>query len=452
MSYLGGLRRLLAERWFRRLFAVRVTGQLGDGVFQVALASYVLFSPERQPDAASIAAALAAVLLPFSVLGPFAGVFLDRWNRRQILAVGNLVRAVPVVLTALAVAVQLPPRLIFAVVVVAISVNRFLLAGLSAALPRVVERDELVLANSVSPTSGTIAFMCGLGAGSGLRRVPMGLDPDVAVILVAAALYVAAAALALRIPRPLLGPDGAATEVSVRQDVGLVAAGLVHGVRHLRERHLAAAAIAVIGAHRFCYGLSVVATILLYRNYFNDPADAEAGLAGLSLAALAAAAGFFLAAVLTPVMTARFSAQGWMVSLLAVAAACQAVPGALFTERAILVAAFVLGLAGQGVKICVDSLVQAHVDDQFRGRVFAIYDVTFNVAFVVAAAVGAVVIPANGKSYAVLAAIAAGYAATALAFSLVDTTEPVDLPRRLGLTPQELTRQRTKPDGSTHQA
>jgi predicted MFS family arabinose efflux permease len=93
------------------------------------------------------------------------------------------------------------------------------------------------------------------------------------------------------------------------------------------------------------------------------------------------------------------------------------VPGALFTEPAVLVAAYVLGLCAQGIKICVDTLVQESVDDSFRGRVFAIYDVIFNVSFVAAAAVGALVLPLTGKSYAVLVAIAAGYALTGLAYA-----------------------------------
>jgi predicted MFS family arabinose efflux permease len=63
--------------------------------------------------------------------------------------------------------------------------------------------------------------------------------------------------------------------------------------------------------------------------------------------------------------------------------------------------------------------VQTHVDDAYRGRIFSLYDVIFNVAFVAAAAVGAVVLPATGKSYGVLAAIAVGYLATALWYSRV---------------------------------
>jgi predicted MFS family arabinose efflux permease len=103
----------------------------------------------------------------------------------------------------------------------------------------------------------------------------------------------------------------------------------------------------------------------------------------------------------------------------------QVFPGALFTEPAILVAAFVLGLASQGIKICVDTLVQTHIDDAFRGRVFALYDVIFNVAFVAAAATGAAVLPESGKSYPVVAAIALGYLATALWYSRVTRRLPV---------------------------
>ncbi len=172
-----------------------------------------------------------------------------------------------------------------------------------------------------------------------------------------------------------------------------------------------------MAAHRFWYGLSTVATILLYRNYFNDPADTDAGLAGLSIAILVSGLGFLTAAVVTPIVTARISPQRWIVVLLLAAAGCEVFPGALYTEPSLLVAAFVLGVSAQGVKICVDTLVQIGVDDAFRGRVFSFYDVVFNVVFVAAAAVGAVIVPSNGKSYGVVALIAVGYAATAAAYA-----------------------------------
>ncbi len=412
------LRHLLRGQRFRQLFAVRVTSQFADGVFQVALASYLLFSPERQPDAAAIAVAFAAVLLPFSVLGPFAGVFLDRWDRRQILVLSNVARAVPVLAAAAVIASGDHEPALVAVVVVAFSINRFFLAGLSAALPRVVEPDELVLANSITPTSGTLAFICGLAVATALSRVTGAFGGDAAIVVLAAAVYLTAAALARRLPLSLLGPDSrTATLPDITGELGNVATGLVAGIHHLRSRPPAAGALAVIAAHRFFYGLSTVATILLYRNYFNDPDDTDAGLAGLSVAVLVSGLGFFAAAALTPIATRRVAPHTWMLSLLGMAACVEVFPGALYTQPSLLVAAFALGLSAQGIKICVDTLVQTTVDDVFRGRVFSLYDVVFNVVFVAAAVVGVVVIPADGKSYPLLAAIALGYALTAVSYA-----------------------------------
>ncbi len=416
MRFTAALRHLLTRRRFRQLFAVRVTSQASDGVFQVALASYVLFSPERQPDAASIAGALAAVLLPFSLLGPFAGVFLDRWSRRQVLLVANLVRLVPVIAVAALVAADLDGPALYVMILIAFSINRFFLAALSAALPHVVGRDELVLANSITPTSGTIAFMLGLGAASGFRALTPG-NVDTLVVLIAALGYLTAALLALRLPRPLLGPYFDASMSDVKKQLRHVVSGLRAGIRHLQDRPAAAHALAVIAMHRFCYGLSTVATILLYRNYFNDPADTDAGLAGLSIAILVSGIGFLLAAVLTPAASAQLTPPRWIVVLLVAGAVIEVFPGGLYTVPALLVAALVLGLSAQGVKICVDTIVQTTVEDAYRGRVFSLYDVLFNVVFVAAAAVGILIVPTSGKSYVALGLIAAGYAVTAIAYA-----------------------------------
>jgi MFS family permease len=419
VRFLRDLRHLLRGRDFRRLFAVRIVSQLGDGVFQVALASYILFSPERLPTPGAIAGAFAAVLLPFSILGPFTGVLLDRWSRRQVLVLSNLARVLPVLALAIVVAADITGPVLFGLILVELSINRFLLAALSAGLPHVVARGELVMANAVTPTSGTLAFMAGLATGTGVRAgaTTLGGSGNVVVLIATAGIYVAAALLATRMSPELLGPDLDVEAPPPREAVRHIARGLVAGARYLRRTPAASLGLAAIGSHRFFYGLSTVGTILLYRNYFNDPADSDAGLQGLSIAVLVSGLGFFSAALVTPYATRRLGKQRWIVVLLGVACVAEVVPGGFFTEPAVLAAAYVLGLCAQGIKICVDTLVQESVDDSFRGRVFAIYDVIFNVSFVAAAAVGALVLPVTGKSYPVLAAIAAGYALTGLAYA-----------------------------------
>lgn len=412
------LSHLLRGQRFRQLFSVRVASQLTDGVLQVALASYVIFSPEQQPSPGAIASALAAVLLPFSALGPFVGVLLDRWSRRQVLAWSNFVRVGLVAVLAVAVGADLRGPALFGLILVCLSVNRFLLAGLSAALPHVVLPEDLVTANAVTPTAGTMAFLLGLGLGTGARPLweAIGANGDVGVLGTASLLYGVAGLLALRIPRDLLGPDFDPERPAVREAARHVVRGLRDGLSHLAERREAAYGLAAIGAHRFFYGISTVSLILLYRNYFHAPAQTGAALNDLSVAILVSGVGFFAAAFVTPVVTDRVPLRTWVLVLLVLAAVTQAFPASLYTRPALLVAAFFLGLASQGIKICVDTMVQAHVDDAFRGRVFALYDVIFNVAFVAAAGAAAVVLPTSGKSYAVLAVIALGYLLTAVVY------------------------------------
>jgi hypothetical protein len=82
-----------------------------------------------------------------------------------------------------------------------------------------------------------------------------------------------------------------------------------------------------------------------------------------------------------------------------------------------LAAAFVLGLTTQGAKIATDTIVQSSVDDGYRGRIFSVYDVLFNVAFVGAAAVAALMLPPDGRSALLVVTLAALYAAIAVAMT-----------------------------------
>jgi hypothetical protein len=74
------VRDMLAVPDFRRLLRVRLTGQLGDGMFQGALFGAAFFNPEKATSAGEAAVAFATLLLPYSLVGPFAGVLLDRWS------------------------------------------------------------------------------------------------------------------------------------------------------------------------------------------------------------------------------------------------------------------------------------------------------------------------------------------------------------------------------------
>ena len=420
MSFASDLRTVLRGRDFRRLFATRLASQACDGAFQSALASLFFFSPEKQTSAADVASAFAVLLLPYSLVGPFAGVLLDRWRRRQVLVWSNVLRAVMVLGVAVLVTAGVDGPLLYAAVLACLSVNRFFLAGLSASLPHVVPRHELVMANSVSTTTGTVVAITGGGIGYGLHRLMgAGQGADSRVIVIAAVGYLLAARIATRLDRDILGPDLEDEPPETREAVRHVARGLVDGARHVWHHRPAGHALAAIAGHRLFYGVSTISAILLFRSYFNDVDDVDGGLYSLGVAFTATGIGVFLAAIVTPEVTQRLSKQGWMVVCFAGAAAVESVFVVALEEWLVVLGAFVLGLAAQGSKICVDTIVQESIDDAYRGRVFSFYDVLFNVAFVSAAAFAAVVLPADGAAPRVFAAVAVGYALTAVGYAMV---------------------------------
>jgi len=152
---------VLAERDFRRLFATRLVSQSGDGIVTAGVGTYVFFNATTFPSPAAGAAAFTVLYLPYSLIGPFAGVLIDRWSRRQILVRSALLRSVFVVLTAAFMALGNRGVALYVAVLLVLGVNRFFLSSLSAALPHVVAEDKLVMANSVSPTAGGVMATIG---------------------------------------------------------------------------------------------------------------------------------------------------------------------------------------------------------------------------------------------------------------------------------------------------
>ena len=421
-SMLRSLRELLRHRYFRRLLAVRVAVQSSDGVLQVALAAYVLFSPERQPDATSIAIVLAITLLPFSILGPFAAIVIDRVSRRQVLVVANLARAAVALGLAVLIATGLHTVgvevLIYGGLLLAMSLNRFLLAALSASLPHTIDPHEYMVANSVVPTVGPAGLLIGVALATPLRlilgHVMTDYQANAILFLIATVGFVLSAVLALSIPRRQLGPDTVAT-TRVRD----VVTGLVEAVAHLRAQRPAGIGLLTIAAHRLIHGIVTVATILVYRNYFHRPDEIDPAIADLGLLVVITGAGFVFASVVAPPLSARRGLRSTMIMCLLGSAVFQLMPGAIYARATIMVAAFLLGLTAQGIKICVDTVVQAHVADGFKGRVFVIYDIIFNVALVAAAVIAAVILPPSGKSVPILIIMAICYLLITLWFTLV---------------------------------
>jgi len=398
---------MLRTPGYLRLLVVRFTTQWGDGLFQAALGGAVLFNPERQADPLAVAAGLAVLLLPYSVIGPFAGALLDRWDRRRVLTYAGVLRAVLIVVVAASVYTGLAGVPLYVGALGAAGVNRFLLSGLSVSLPHVVKRENLVEANVLAVTAG--AAMSALGAASaiGFRALFGSGDAGSAeTVLLAAAGALVASAVAAGFHRGSLGPDGTGGPAHT---VSAVLHGFTDGARATAATPSISASLAALGSHRLAFGISTLLTLLLYRYAFTDSGLLRAGLPGIGEAVVVAAAGLALAAFVAPWLIRRWGRPRTVRMALVLAAATQIMLAALLSLWAVMVAAFVLGLTGQIVKLCTDAAVQREADDKVLGRVFALYDVVFNVGYVIAVAAAAFLSPPDGRAPWLLGAAAALY-------------------------------------------
>jgi MFS family permease len=411
LSFLG----LLRHPRLSRLFVVRWTGQAVDGLFQSALASFVLFSPERQTNALGAALAFAVVLLPYSIVGPFVGTILDRISRQRALLIANLIRAIALLVIALFISQGKTGFELTIVVLFAFGINRLILTGLSAGLPLVIGPDSLITANAMAVTGGSIFVVIGGGVGFGLRKIFESVHnanhSDATLILFAAIGYAISSALMLRLKRNEIGPlahEKAAASLSQ----GFIE--IREGLTFLKQHSDAIRGILATSVQRGGLTSLVLVALLLERNTFHLPTNPDAGLSGLAVALSMAGIGITCGALLAPFGVNRFGRHRWIRYMMIASSITPLFLAVSLHPIPLYIASFFTSLFGQSLKVTNDALVQSKIDDYFRGRVFAVYDVLVNGAIVSGALLAALILPTSGQSFTVPVLVSALFLVTAI--------------------------------------
>jgi len=378
-----------------RILTVRWSGQLTDGLFQSALASFVLFSPERAPDAVSAALAFAVVLLPYSLIGPYVGTFLDRFSRQRIIRNCNYIRAINLLIIAYLVNIGSTGIILTIFVLLAFGVNRLILAGLSAGLPLLVKKEELIAANALAVTGGTIWVVIGGGIGIAAKNfVSQNYGADFAdsmVILLAAFGFTVSALLCFRLEKMEIGP---LPHEQPYENHGFKE--ILEGLKILKLHPDTLRGITAVAMQRSGITALTLMALLLERNTFNDPLDPDAGLAGFGMALAIAGIGIGLGAIISPYGVLKFGRHRWMRLLMFGCIPPLLIYAYQVNEFTMIGSAFLVGLCGQGIKVTNDALVQSKIKDEYRGRVFAFYDITVNAGIVTGAIGAAFLLPDNG--------------------------------------------------------
>lgn len=376
-----GLHLLVTVRDFRLLMGVQFLAQAGDGIVQAALAKLIVFGGQRGFDVEAarspdeLLRIVLYVFVPYTILSPFLGVVIDRWDRRRLMFLANGFRAVVIATVALAGTANMPDGALFIAFLLTISSTRIILATKAAALPVVLNESSLVEGNAVSQLGGAM-FQLG---GAGVSLVLTGMIDIEPVVLLGAIVYGGGAFLALW----LVHVGETRTPLTFAQELARVVRNIVAGVAEVARTPKAGASITTYFWLRFLWSFSIVSIGIVARDLLADEDTAVLVVTG-GTGAAGAALGFLFATKLH----ARVRTTSHLVFAASfVAGGAVAAFGAVDVSIAIAVLTFFLGLGFFLAKISLDTLVQEALGDDFRGRAFSLYDIAYNLAWVVAAAI-----------------------------------------------------------------
>lgn len=189
-----GPREVLRNREFLRVWLAQAISDLGDGLTSLTL---LILVTRLTGSTAALAAMAISIALPTIVVGPIAGVFVDRWDRRRVMLAADLLRAV-IVLGFVIAAVSGQLLALYALAFVEASVAAFFSPARSALVPRIVPPDGLMAANSLNQLTRVIATVTG-GAAAGI--LVGATDVSWPAFVVDAATFVVSFALVLRVAR-----------------------------------------------------------------------------------------------------------------------------------------------------------------------------------------------------------------------------------------------------------
>ena len=290
---------------FSALWAGQFISMFGDRIHQFALAAVVLTTTGSEVLAAF---AFVAAALPNLFLSPIAGTFVDRWDRKEVLVVSDILRAAVVLLIPIAAVVNV--ILIYPLIFIVTSISIFFRPARVAIMPQLVERDELVTANSAMWVGETIADviaypLAGLFVASLMSALPLAFWLDAVTYLASAVL------LATIVVRPRTADE----EAEAKEPRGFFKE-LRLGWKFLRNESVLLANTIQATIAQFTVGILTVLTVIYCYEVYSDSSIGYAAVWGFMEAGTGAGAligGFVIGLIGTRIAKGKMIIAGYAV-------------------------------------------------------------------------------------------------------------------------------------------
>lgn len=379
-------RDILKNRNFSLLWTGQTISQFGDRLDQMALIALIhKFAPG---STTSIAKLMAFTILPVFLIGPIAGVYVDRWDRRRTMIISDILRGLLVLLIPFYFMKMSSMVPIYCVVFLVFCIGRFYVPAKMSIIPDLVRTDDLLLANSLVNTTGMIAAMFGLGLGGilvGMVGAEGGFLMDGASFLISGILiFFLSTRLMHELKKERLVDVGRGIADVIRRSV---AGELKETFVFLMRQKEIRSCLAVLFFLWAALGAVYVVSIVFVQQVFSS-ATKEVGFLVVGLGA-----GLFAGTLLYgrighrtdgfKTVFACMAACGVVLSIFVLAVL--KMPNLLLA----LILAFFLGLVVSPIMVVSNTLVQQLTDNTMRGKVFSSLEIVVHFAFLLSMLISA---------------------------------------------------------------
>jgi len=360
LSAKPSFRRVLSNRSFSLLWAGQLVSQSGDFIFDVAAIWYVL---QLTGDPFKVGVAVATILLPAIFIGPIAGVYLDRFNRRDVMLARNLVQSAVAGLIGVLYSLGSLNFLVLLVMLFVLNSGaQFVRPAVTAMVPGITEKKDLSTANSLFSLSTSVNQVAGYGIG-GIIVLALG----VAVPFYYDSLtFLFAAAMLSLITRSLGAiPKGVHDPNSLSSDHVSFTEKFVQGLRFIRSSKFLIQLV-IVGLVVNFFGAGIFA---LLAPYARNVISGNAGTYGAILTT------YSVGAVIGSVLVGKLQLRNYVGKMLFAGVIGQGlvIVGIGFTTVLFLALAlsFAIGVLQTMVNVPITVLVQTKVPGDMLGRVFS---------------------------------------------------------------------------------
>ena len=366
----------MAERDFALLLAAQFLSQAADGLAQAAFADALILEPLQSGTPGRVLQLFAITLLPYSLIGPFMGVLVDRWPRRSIMVWTNIARGL--VLVSFVAWSRVVPGELYLATLTLLGLGRLFLATKGASLPVLVHDHHLLSANALSGGGGMVAAL----GGGVVGVIAVGVVGLTMSFTIAGLLYGGAALFARRIGNPLAHPHQRSERLG--EAARRITSELWEGLGEISRRAEARVPLIAVFLLRTIGMFVAISAILVIKEEFAGEAERFGRLSISAIALGAAGVGAFLGALTSPAVGRRLHRGGLILLGFVISGLGIVVLGGVRNIFAVIALTLMGGYGGFVTKIAVDASVQEALPDEYRGRAFSLYDILYNLASIAA--------------------------------------------------------------------